>query len=1650
MSSNTDDASNVNASESNVNESETPWIFIESYFKQKHLKQLVKHQLESYNYFVNNQIQNTIDMFNPLIISSDHDYIKELNLHRLEIEINFENLAIYRPQIYENNGSTKIMFPQEARLRNFSYSAAMTIDLDIKYAVRNGENYKNVVNFQKKIKNIHIGKIPIMLKSDLCVLNQYKHLDHNETGECYMDPGGYFIINGSEKTCIGQERAAENQIYCHNIEKNNNKWSWMAEMKCIPDWKCISPKQITIFMASKSNGFGFPCYLQIPRIKIPIPLFVIFRAFNIISDKEICELIVLDIENVNMKKMLEALRGSIIDANKIMTQECAIKHIVNNVIYTPMNMDKETGSKKKYHFAMEVLNNDIFPHCKTEKQKIHMLGYMTNILLQTSFGWLEEDDRDSYANKRIDLTGTLLNNLLRNYFNKLVKDMRKQIIREINNGSWKSTDDYENIITKTNIYKIIKSTTIENGIKRALATGDFGIKQVNSNKVGVAQVLNRLTYISSLSHLRRINTPIDKSGKLVPPRRLHNSTWGFLCPAETPEGQSIGIVKNLAYLAHITITSNSSGLYEYILPIIESIDTYSGSYKELNDYVKVFINGTWVGITKEPKQVVANLKDKKYKGIINIYISIIFNSKLKEIRVCNDAGRICRPLLKIKNNKPIYNSAIVKQVQSGELNWDDLLISIKLEESIIEYVDSYEQNNALIAMKISDLNSNSNNNAIYHYSHSEIHPSTIFGILASCIPFPDSNQSPRNTYQCLDVNTPVLMKDNTYKLIKDINVYDCVQTFDPKTMKTSYTKIINQYVRPTEKQMYNVTTYSGKSFSATFDHKFMTYNGWKEVNEMVVGVDLIGIKPDVKIVSNNHASKELILDSKNFKLILTNLRVNESLITKYSNTLTKLGLLPLYNNNVKIPILARIIGYALTNSKLIYDDYNNTFMITLTFKSICDLDLFELDIEELGFAKTKSKKASMEDDTEQNSITNSNSLKPLSVYYKGAFACMLQVLGLNNAIPEWISEGSDLVKREFLSGVQGGCGGEIKYKKYNSCYCDPLIFHNNTNLKHDLVKHDLVKYDLVKLITTISQLFSYFGIANSPFYKNGNVFNYLIHTTANYIDYNEVGLQINNDETNLIKNNSIIGYKYDNYKNTRSALIVEYLCYKQSTHYDNKIGIDAFIANCKFINDALFIPLFTKTKIDNVLISDITTQSENHSFFIMGGFMTHNSAMGKQAIGVYVTNYDNRMDKTAYVLTYPMRPLVETRVMNIIKLNNIPSGQQVIVAIASHSGYNQEDSLLFNKGAIDRGLFLATIYHTEKDEDKKLFGNEEIRCKPDKNNTKNMKFANYDKLDANGIIKENTLIEDRDIIIGKVLPIKENKNDFTKTMKHSDESISFRTHEESYIDKNYIETNGDGYNFCKVRIRNYRKPVIGDKFSSRHGQKGTIGNIIPEEDMPFTADGLKPDIIINPHAIPSRMTIAQLKETLLGKVLLQLGLFGDGTSFGEFEISSIIDKLNDLGYESKGNELMYNALTGEQLTMNIFIGPAFYQRLKHMVNDKQHSRSIGPMVNLTRQPAEGRARDGGLRFGEMERDCMISHGASRFTKGRIFDASDAYSTFVCSKCGSIAAFNNKEHIHYCNMCSNRNDFKYIEIPYACKLMFQELITMNIAPRILCE
>ena len=585
---------------------EEPFHIIESYFEGQHLERLVRHQIESYNHFVNYQILRTIQMFNPVTIRSENDFVAEKDKYFLEVFISFTNFKLYPPQIHENNGATKMMLPQEAKLRNFTYASTMTVDVNIKYVVRNTENMDVPKVIEKVLPKINIGKLPIMLKSSVCVLTQNSHIHPTYTGECSMDCGGYFIIKGSEKTVLGQERAAENRVYCFD-GKNTAKWNWFAEIKSVPDFKCISPKQIEMMISSKNNGFGNGIFVTIPRIKQPIELFVVYRALGVLSDKEICKYILLNIDDVNQEDLLQYLQASMIDANKYMTQEDAIRHVTTSVAYTPLNMDKETGLRKKREFTIDVLDSDLFPHCQTLQQKLYLLGHMAKKLILTSMGRIPPDDRDSYLNKRIELTGTLLNNLFRNYFNKLVKEMQKQIVREINTGSWRSTEDYENIVNMTNIYKIMKSTTIENGINRALATGDFSIKQSNSSKVGVAQVLNRLTYVASLSHSRRINTPLEKSGELIAPRKLHNTTWGFLCPAETPEGQSIGVVKNISYMGHITIPTNSSSLYDYVAPYILSVN--DSTPEQLYGKVKVFVNGAWQGVAENPMELYLDMKD---------------------------------------------------------------------------------------------------------------------------------------------------------------------------------------------------------------------------------------------------------------------------------------------------------------------------------------------------------------------------------------------------------------------------------------------------------------------------------------------------------------------------------------------------------------------------------------------------------------------------------------------------------------------------------------------------------------------------------------------------------------------------------------------------------------------------------------------------------------------------------------------------------------------------------------------------------------------------------------------------------------------------------------------------------------------------------
>ncbi|CAN8106334.1 unnamed protein product [Discula destructiva] len=452
---------------------------------------------------------------------------------------------------------------------------------------------------------------------------------------------------------------------------------------------------------------------------------------------------------------------------------------------------------------------------------------------------------------------------------------------------------------------------------------------------------------------------------------------------------------------------------------------------------------------------------------------------------------------------------------------------------------------------------------------------------------------------------------------------------------------------------------------------------------------------------------------------------------------------------------------------------------------------------------------------------------------------------------------------------------------------------------------------------------------------------------------------------------------------------------------------------------------------------------------------TYQSAMGKQAMGFFLTNYSRRMDTMANILYYPQKPLATTRSMEFLKFRELPAGQNAIVAIACYSGYNQEDSVIMNQSSIDRGLFRSLFFRSYTDSEKRVGINVvESFEKPFRSDTLRLKHGTYDKLDDDGIIAPGVRVSGEDIIIGKTSPINADNQELgQRTDQHvkRDASTPLRSTESGIIDQVIVTTNQDGLRYVKVRVRTTKIPQIGDKFASRHGQKGTIGVTYRQEDMPFTAEGVTPDIIINPHAIPSRMTIAHLIECLMSKLATLKGMEGDATPFTEVTVDSISNLLREHGYQSRGFEVMYHGHTGRKLRAQVFFGPTYYQRLRHMVDDKIHARARGPVQIMTRQPVEGRARDGGLRFGEMERDCMIAHGAAAFLKERLFEVSDAFRVHICEICGLMTPIANLSRQSFeCRPCKNKTRIAQVFIPYAAKLLFQELAAMNIASRMFTD
>ncbi|RAL04323.1 DNA-directed RNA polymerase II core subunit RPB2 [Aspergillus ibericus CBS 121593] len=1224
--------------------SEDCWTVISSFFDTKGL---VSQQLDSFDEFISSTMQELVEEQGQVTLDQtlppSEDEVDPVVVRRYELK--FGTVMLSRPSVTEGDGATTIMLPQEARLRNLTYASPLYLgvtkkimegrerlvaDRDDEDMVESSEDRKAHGTYlqweqkelpadQAKEETVFIGKMPIMLKSKYCILKDLSEQALYNWNECPYDSGGYFIINGSEKVLIAQERSAGNTVQVFK-KAPPSPTPYVAEIRSAVEKGSRLLSQLSLKLFAKGDsakgGFGPTIRSTLPYVKTDIPIVVVFRALGVVSDEDILNHICYD---RNDTPMLEMLKPCIEEGFVIQDREVALDFIAKRG-----SSQSSMNHERRVRYAREIMQKEFLPHISqsegSETRKAFFLGYMVHRLLQCALGRRDVDDRDHFGKKRLDLAGPLLANLFRVLFTRVTRDLQRYVQRCVETNR----EIYLNIG--------IKASTLTGGLKYALATGNWGEqKKAASAKAGVSQVLSRYTYASTLSHLRRTNTPIGRDGKIAKPRQLHNTHWGLVCPAETPEGQACGLVKNLALMCYITVGTPSEPIIDFMIQRnMEVLEEFEPQVTP--NATKVFVNGVWVGIHRDPAHLVNTMSSLRRRNMISHEVSLIRDIREREFKIFTDAGRVCRPLYVVDNDPKsdncgslVLNKEHIRKLEQDKdlppdldpedrreryFGWDGLVKS-----GVVEYVDAEEEETIMIVMTPEDLEISKQLQAGYAlpeeelhdpnkrvrsilsqkahtWTHCEIHPSMILGVCASIIPFPDHNQSPRNTYQ---------------------------------------------------------------------------------------------------------------------------------------------------------------------------------------------------------------------------------------------------------------------------------------------------------------------------------------------------------------------------------------------------------------------------------------------------------------------------SAMGKQAMGVFLTNFDQRMETMANILYYPQKPLATTRSMEFLRFRELPAGQNAIVAIATYSGYNQEDSVIMNQSSIDRGLFRSLFYRTYTDSEKMVGLTVVERFeKPMRSDTIGMRKGTYDKLDEDGIIAPGVRVSGEDIIIGKTAPLAPEAEELgqrTKAHTKLDVSTPLRSTENGIVDQVLVSTSNDDLKFVKVRMRTTKIPQIGDKFASRHGQKGTIGITYRQEDMPFTREGVCPDLIINPHAIPSRMTIAHLIECQLSKVSSLRGFEGDATPFTDVTVDSISRLLREHGYQSRGFEVMYNGHTGRKLVAQVFLGPTYYQRLRHMVDDKIHARARGPTQILTRQPVEGRARDGGLRFGEMERDCMIAHGASAFLKERLFDVSDPFRVHICDDCGLMTPVAKlKKGLFECRLCNNKHRISQVHIPYAAKLLFQELASMNIAAR----
>jgi DNA-directed RNA polymerase II subunit RPB2 len=1234
---------------------EIAWGLIDKYFKENPYY-LVAHHLDTYNDFFSKGIYQIFKENNPIRwIERDVESAGEEESNKVKKAvklgdkknanecqlylggINGDKIYFGKPIIYDEinyQPYPHYMYPNDARLRNMTYGITIHYDVDVEYSYYvNGESKKETKTYEK----IFLGRFPIMLHSNLCILRGMTKEARYNVGECRNDYGGYFIIGGKEKVIVSQEKFGDNMLYVRKYGEDD-LYSYSCEVHSVSEDSSKPIRFTSVKIIAPDDKYtNNQIVVDIPNVKKPVPLFILMRALGVISDKLIIEYCLLDLDNNS--NMIDLFIPSVHDANTIFTQELALEFI------------SKLTKRQTVSATLDILMNYFLPHIGEDNflNKAYFIGFMVNKILRVFTGKEAPTDRDNFKFKRIETSGSLIYDLFREHYLLQNRSIFLHIDKNFYYHAGKYRDNFVSLI-EDNIREIFQERIVENGFKKGFK-GNWGASS-NTKRIGIVQDLNRLSWFTHMSHLRKVNLPLDATAKVVGPHLLHSTQWGIIDPVDTPDGGNIGLHKHLSISTSITNGFSSYPIIKWIRANTQLQLLTECRPNSISNATKVFVNGNWIGVVNNPIQTVNNMKLFRRNGVIPAYTSISFHYESNIIYIYTDGGRLTRPIFyrdmimdsngKISYGKLSYErESIHKIIEDGEYSWLNAVTGFK--DKLIEY-------------KMRD-------NILYDVSKLYPEHKTIEGLL---------------------------------------------QFFEKN-------RAIVDYIDTSEEE---------SSFISTFQHQ-------------------------------------------------------------------------------------------LTNNKF-----------------------------------------------------------------------------------------------------------------YTHREIDPSLI---------------------------------FGVMG----------------------------------------NSII--------------------YPESNQFPR---------NC----------------------------------FSCG--------QSRQAVALYHSNPTMRMDKTGVVLNYGQVPLIKSRYLKYINNEEHPYGVNAIVAIMSYTGYNVEDAILINEGSVKRGIFRTTYYTTyeSREESSSVAGstvNTSFTNIESKANVKGIKDGyDYSKLDEYGIVRENTEIDDRIVLIGEVTSNIEQRGDYI------DKSVTTKKGQLGFVDKSFISDGEEGFRIAKVRIREERLPAIGDKMASRAGQKGTIGLIIPEEDMPFTADGIRPDLIINPHAIPSRMTIGQLVENNFGKACCIYGSYGDCTAFSSqgSNYNTYGQMLTNAGFSNTGNEILYSGFSGEQLYADIFIGPTYYMRLKHMVKDKINYRATGKRNVLTRQTNQGRANDGGLRIGEMERDGIMAHGLSYFLNESFMVRGDQYYMGICNSSGAIAIYNPDSNLFFSPFADgpigftkniNGNEvinavskfgrsFSLVRIPFAMKLLIQELQTMNVQMRIVTE